>query len=375
MNDQSTSTLSSSTAPNRLLAADIARVYALICVPSIHFYLNNGFYSQNVAGIRMFVMIIHRTFLLVCVPLFMVLTGYLSGGKTLSRGCYSGLRKNIMVYILSCAACIVYRFLTGAELSVLRAVFSILDFSAAPYSWYVKMYIGLALLSPFLNILYHGLETRKKKQCLLAVMLVLTAVPGILNCHDFFTAGWLLNPSSSTTYQTIFPNWWTGVYPLTYYFIGCYLREYPPKVKKRHSFSVYCGTSILAGAYNFYRCHGVTHSSTGYLGWGDLPVVILTVSVFILILSLPSERFPPWSVKLLERLSGLCLGAYLVSWVFDDIFYPKLNAAVPVMPLRLNYFFLIVPPVIILSFALSWLLSLIQRALASGACALRNKFL
>lgn len=360
---------------NRLPAVDLARVYALICVPSIHFYLNNGFYSQNIAGIRMFVMVIHRTFLMVCVPLFMVLTGYLSGGKTLSRGCYSGLWKNIIIYILSSAACIVHSLLTRTELSILRAFFSILDFSAAPYSWYVKMYIGLALLSPFLNILYRGLETRKKKQCLLAVMLVLTAVPGVLNCYDFFTEGWLLNPSSSTAYQVVFPNWWTNIYPLTYYFIGCYLREYPPKVKKRYSFSVYCGTSILAGAYNYYRCYGAVHSGEStYMGWGSLPVVILTVSVFILILSLPPERFPPWSVKLLERLSGLCLGAYLVSSIFDTTFYPKLNAAVPDMPLRMNYFFLIVPSVIILSFALSYLLSLIQRMLEAGVRALRNRF-
>ena len=40
-------------------------------------------------------------------------------------------------------------------------------------------------------------------------MLILTSFQGIFNIK-----------------YSLIPDWWIGIYPLTYYFIGCYLKEY-----------------------------------------------------------------------------------------------------------------------------------------------------
>lgn len=352
-------------------AIDMARIYALICVPSIHFYLNNEYYTQNVVGIRMYVMTVHRTALMVCVPLFILLTGYLNSTKRPTKGCYKGLGKNLLAYTLAGLACNVYRFLTGFQgLTFSWVLFSLLDFSSSLYGWYVKMYVGLALMAPFLNVMYHGLPTKKQKQCLLAVMLFLTALPSVFNSFNFLTEGWWASPSLSRSYQNLLPNWWLGIYPLTYYFIGCYLREYPPKVKLRIPFLIYCLSTLLSGIYSIYRSDGGPYYSAGFLEWYSLPTVVLTVSCFVFFMNIPTSNFPSWLRKILAKLSDLCLGAYLLSWIFDSILYPRLNAAVPDMQLRMNWFFLIVPTSIILSFALSYVLSLIQKGLERGVQAL-----
>jgi len=64
--------------------------------------------------------------------------------------------------------------------------------------------------------------------------------------------------------------------------------------------------------------------------------------------------------RFIEKLSGLCLGAYLISWIFDSLLYPKLLEKVPYVIYRLEYYIIIVPLSFVLSLAASYLLNLIQ---------------
>ena len=56
---------------------DLVRIFAVVMVVSNHFFLLNGFYYEIVQGKRMYALNLMRTFSLTCVPLFLVLTGYL----------------------------------------------------------------------------------------------------------------------------------------------------------------------------------------------------------------------------------------------------------------------------------------------------------
>ena len=51
------------------------------------------------------------------------------------------------------------------------------------------MYIGLALMIPFLNLLWNGIGSRKGQLSLVAVMAALTVLPSIFNIYDFKTPG------------------------------------------------------------------------------------------------------------------------------------------------------------------------------------------
>ena len=77
-------------------AADLIRILAFILVISVHFFMNNGFYSQTVAGKRMFIMTLMRSFFIICVPLFITLSGYLLRKKKLEKSYYKRISKIII---------------------------------------------------------------------------------------------------------------------------------------------------------------------------------------------------------------------------------------------------------------------------------------
>lgn len=72
----------------RNINLDIIRSIAVFSVLSVHFFLNNGFYTEIIKGKRMFVMFTMRTAFMICVPLFAILTGYLMNKKILSKTYY-----------------------------------------------------------------------------------------------------------------------------------------------------------------------------------------------------------------------------------------------------------------------------------------------
>ena len=92
---------------------DIVRIVAVLCVISIHFFYHSGFYYTTIDNPAMYFATVLRTLFSVCVPLFMILSGYLLCNKTLKKGYYSGIRKTIIVYILVAVACIIYKSCGG----------------------------------------------------------------------------------------------------------------------------------------------------------------------------------------------------------------------------------------------------------------------
>lgn len=75
---------------------DLIRSVAVIFVLSVHFFLNSGFYGIICEGEKMFVMCVLRTSFITCVPLFLMLTGYLMCKKELSLKYFKGIKKHIL---------------------------------------------------------------------------------------------------------------------------------------------------------------------------------------------------------------------------------------------------------------------------------------
>ena len=92
-------------AQQRLPALDIIRIFALFCVVSIHFFLYSGFYEIPVSGVRMYVATVMRSFFRICVPLFLLLSGYLMGSKRPTKSYYGKLPRIIGEYLLASVCC------------------------------------------------------------------------------------------------------------------------------------------------------------------------------------------------------------------------------------------------------------------------------
>lgn len=329
---------------NRNPAMDILRIVAVLCVISIHFFYHTGYYSTTADNVPMYFATVLRTLFSVCVPLFMILSGFLLCNKTLKKGYYSGIRKTIIVYILVAIACIIYKSCNGSyTLTPLTFFTGILDFTGANYSWYIEMYIGLFLLVPFLNIIYKNLDSRKQKNILLITLIAITILPSLFNEFRFDSLEWWANPASNTETQKLIPSWWVGIYPITYYFTGCYIREYGTKIKNIYLIIALVVAVFGFGTFNFYRCYGSTFTTANYVYWYGIEPYVMSVLIFLIISKLKLENINVKTKFVLWKISDLVLGTYLLSFIFDAIYYYEfLNknttdfyARFPFMPLMI----------------------------------------
>lgn len=362
----------------RDLRLDLIRAIAVFCVLSVHFFLNNYFYDTVVAGKRMYVMSLMRTAFCVCVPLFLLLTGYLCCHKTLTRKYYGGIRHTLELYFLISVECLLFaRFYLKEDYPLLKMLLRIPDFYACTYAWYIEMYIGLFLLIPFLNILWNNLYTQRKKKLLVATCLILTTLPSVTNNIDFMTPTFWSRPSTATWFYPLLPDWWISFYPVTYYFIGAYIREYDIRIPMGKNLALLLLCIVLFGNFNYYWNYDSTFAWSSFNAWYGYQNVIDSVLVFLLILHLDLSHCPKPIAVIITRVSQLSLGIYLASSISDKLVYPILNERVPDMTMRLNYYPVVVAATFLMAMVLSqishWLLIPIDHALDACVKKLRRR--
>lgn len=133
---------------------DLLRVVALLFVVTFHSYLNNGYYYEAQMGIPMLLAGSFRWLSTCCVGLFLMLTGYLKSDRTGIKDCYRALVPVFLGYLIAAAISIPVRhFVFGDRQSLAIWLKRLFGFSAVYYGWYVGMYLGLTMLSPFLDLL------------------------------------------------------------------------------------------------------------------------------------------------------------------------------------------------------------------------------
>lgn len=142
-------------------------------------------------------------------------------------------------------------------------------------------------------------------------------------------------PTAANLTRQLLPDWWIGIYPLTYYALGAWLRDHPVRVR---SFWLALGWLVPAAAMGplaLWLFQGAPLSWKPIAGWGSALLVVEAVCLFSLLRRCSGRSWPRparWCVGQIARLS---LPIYLVSYVADQLIYPPLNAAVPDMGGRL----------------------------------------
>lgn len=328
---------------------DLIRAIAVFLVLSVHFFSRIGFYSQPMEGKRMLLMCVMRMGCMTCVPLFLLLTGYLCRKKELSKRYYGGILRILMTYLLCGLVCLALRAYRGEAMSLRYVLKELLGYTAAPYGWYIEMYIGLFLLIPFLNVLWRGLESKKARQALIGTLLVLVTLPAITN-----------------DLGNVLPDWWAGLYPLLYYFLGAWLGEYQPRPDWRKTMAALLAVTALAGGTAYLI--GVYNPAHVFV-WGRIVdyggpfVVTESVLLFLLLRQIPAEKAPGWLRWAVGKCAALSLGIYLLSWCFDTALYPILTARVPGMLDRLVWFPVMVPAVFLCSALAAQVVEWVRRGL------------
>ncbi len=349
--------------PKRNVNLDITRSLAVFLVMTVHFLLNTEFYGFVAEGKRYFLLIVIRTFSIICVALFMLLTGYLMNKKTLCASYYKGIIRILVIYLIACAASTAYKCTLGIqEFDLYTFITNITNFSAARYSWYVEMYIGLFLLIPFLNLIYNGLDTKRKKNVLLATFFIITCLPTILNIFRFDSIEWFLHPSADRAYVNLVPNWWANIYPITLYFVGCYLKEYPIRINKWLNMSLIFICTAAFSVFNFYRNYGQIFVTEIYTEYQSFEVLVLSVLVFVLILGLDTTKMSNKISAVFKYISNISFSMYLLSEIPDYFIYRQVNMVARGLD-RAKFIIIAVPLVFICSVILGSITELVYRGI------------
>jgi len=295
----------------RYFGLDAVRILALCLLLWLHFFLRNGFYSQKVDSMPMTLAVAWRIIFMCCIPLFLMLTGYLKCNKEWKKGYYRSLLPILISWVIISAICLGYKiFIKGDKLTAYEWVVEFLDFGLANYSWYIEMYIGLLLFSPILNMAWAGAGTRKKRTALVCIMIGMTFLPKTVN---------VLKPDGEHTLNLI-PNYWTSLYFFTYYLIGCYIRTYQPVIKRRIALPAAFLIALAFAFVNRYTGGETGKFNGGFtISYSHMGTAAIAVILFLSVYRIKCRN--EIICRAAAFVSGITLEMYLISCVFDQKIY------------------------------------------------------
>ena len=283
---------------------DLLRCLAFLLVVVYHSFLFNGFFYQSQTGAAMWLADSVRWFSASCNGIFMMLTGYLRTGNTSIRSSCRSMGSALLGYLLASIITIPIRHFAFGDVQTFSVwITRLFSFSAVYYGWYVEMYIGLVLLSPFVNMVLERLRGTRQLLIFAAVMLLLTALPG-------------------ATPLGIVPDYWRSLYPLTYYVLGGVIRRIQPKISPWVGILGAVAVALLLGGATVLSTDG------GYkegLSW-DFPDIFIVMICLGLFLAFYRLQIPPTIGKGLAFCAGGCFGGYLLSHLLDGWCYRLVSA-------------------------------------------------
>ena len=320
----------------RICGLDLIRVCAIFFVIAGHFFsLNTNFRYVPFAGYSMFVQSIMMTIFSLDVPLFIMLTGYLNINKTPTKKYYKNMIRVLVAYVIFSIATIAFRkFYLGENLSMVQWTRMILNYSAIPYAWYIEMWIGLALLTPFLNYLWKAIPSLKEKLLLIVSLFIITSLPDLCNRYGMY----------------IFPAYFAqACYPLMFYFFGTFIREYQPTIKSLYGVIIILAITLITPLFNIIIYRG-THDIVEVCGGpGGVFYPWIAVVIFLMLYRRDIQVKP--IKKWITHCSMVSLEMYLCCYIFDQLYYPWFKEHFfETQSQFLPYFFVIVPLVFLSSY-------------------------
>lgn len=303
-----------------------------------------------------------------CVPLFLMLSGYLQRKKTFSLSYYRGIIPLYLSYFVISALCMAAYAIVGyaggnMDLTLVTALYKILNFSANGYAWYFEMYLGLFMLIPFLNMIYGSIGTKRGKLILIGTLAFLTLLPDTIAGFSPYYDG-----SGSTVALNIIPDFFKAMYPITFYYIGSCIAEFQPKLSRtKKRLAVLAAPLLPAVLIALY-----THLRGGYAwylfnGFQTVTVAITALAVFVALYDLEIR-----STALQKGFSTVAICTfemYLFSYLWDNLLYSVLGLGQKLPTLAL------VPVVFVGAFLSAFLLRLVLQPISKALMRLSDRWI
>ncbi|MBQ9314538.1 MAG: acyltransferase family protein [Clostridia bacterium] len=295
----------------RMFGLDIIRTIAVILVFVTHAIAYKDVININQLSFKWTIYMIIRFLAMACVPLFLLLTGYLNSKKEISKKYYKGIIPILISYIcISILEIVAMSIYNKTPINIKTSIIKILNFTANGYAWYFEMYIGLFLFIPFLNILYDHLNSKKEKFALVFSLAFLTFIPQIVKS---FKVGdmWL----------DITPDYWQIIYPITYFFIGKLIREYKPQLSMEKRILLLIIALAIPCTFCYLYSTETQYAWYIFNGFEALTNAFTAISIFLLFYDF--EKKIPVIGNIITEISICSFEMYLFSSIWDKYLYSK----------------------------------------------------
>lgn len=277
---------------------DLLRCFCTLLVVIGHSFLSNGYTITPQTGVTMWIMDTVHQLTRGSVGVFLMLTGFLQCNKTDWKSCYRGLPSVLLGYLIAAFISIPVRHFVYGDVQTLSTWMQrLFGFEGAYYGWYVEIYVGLTLLTPFLNMALKNLNTTGLFG-FAAVLLILSGFPGL-------------------THWVVVPSFFRYLYPLSYYVLGAIIRRTQPKVKPLAGILVTVALNFIFGGITLLSTDGNFNTSL-YWNFPDFPSAMIAVCLFV---SLYQINLPNWIGRVLAVAGTGSYGAYLLSHLLDAYCY------------------------------------------------------
>lgn len=318
---------------------DLIRVLAVTMVVAVHFFFNTLYYSTDISGKNMHIQTIIRNFCMSCVPLFLLLTGYLNNKKEYNKSFFKGLFNIIIIWLFY--SVIEYCFIniwngTHGNLNLKKMLFTITSFRGCRYSWYIEMYIGIYLLTPLINRAYDSFDKRSRK-IVVAIMVMLTTV-------SFFVNNILAG-------AVHLPSYWHTLYPLSYYLVGKFICDFKPSFNRKNLFLLLAFNQIFIFAFQYIQVND----------YNSLSIFTQSVIIFLLLYNIKIKKVA--IKKILKYFSSIALDIYLASSVIDLVIYPLFAEKFAFEAIGQTKIIFYAPVILIIVFVLSTIYASVRKKL------------
>ncbi len=317
---------------------DILRCTAIFFVISLHFLYFTGLYKYQTNAENVF-----YSYFINCarvifdsgVPIFITISGFLLLNKKWDKHFYLKLINMLLIYFVICLITVFGNvFIMSEPFSAIEILKEIFHFTYIHYAWFLEMYVGLYLVSPFLNLIFKNLNSKPKRIYYIATLIFLTLI--------FAFAG--------KNY------YWTALMPLVYYAIGNFFFEYKKGLNSEINIILLCLSVLIFGGLNFISgCSGMIFGQNKINAFENIIILCLIFNLILNKKFILNEKVK----KILAFLSKHIYGVFLSSFIVDKIIYHILNnfisafGAVNVIIKTLCYF-MIVPSVFCISLLISF---------------------
>ena len=265
--------------------------------------------NENVS----FLVVILQILSMSAIPLFLMVSGYL-GAISLREDLQTKKYTPLLIsYFVAVSISLIFdHFYHRDKLSLKNVIAEYFDLNSGNYSWYVLMYMLFLLIIPYINIVIRQLKDKNKFRQVVLISTLITAIAPFIN-----------SLTTSLAWPITYPAFFVNLYPITYYLIGAYIKTYKVKFNKLALLLCLLVLVLSLSCFIQFWYQGGKADFDIYGSYASISYLMIALLIFLLLYDLKIKR--KTIQNFFVSISISTLDIYLISHVFDRIFYPLYN--------------------------------------------------